>query len=206
MVPIYDTDLAEERWQQAEWRSYELWEKIELRARRRRWLWMFAAFIVFVLLSAMPGVWEKLPRWQALALARQFAGEIAWIKKQASIDRRAYRIQLLHEGGHLLYRVERSLRCMGSPFEFVRENRLPQPHEGQFFAWVNPSHSSLWGYPGILDSYCYSPYEGSSKTELLAFAIIPKRDLPDKDLTNRPRMDRVAFVFVQGEDGKIELE
>ena len=34
MVPIYESDVAEERWSKSEWNHYELWEKVEQRVRR----------------------------------------------------------------------------------------------------------------------------------------------------------------------------
>ena len=27
MAPIYDTDIAQSRWDKADWENYELWEK-----------------------------------------------------------------------------------------------------------------------------------------------------------------------------------
>ena len=50
MVPIHDTDVAEERWSQAEWENYELWEKVELKLKRKKQLWILATFLVFLAL------------------------------------------------------------------------------------------------------------------------------------------------------------
>lgn len=50
MVPIYDSDVAEERWSKAEWRNYELWEKLEQRQIRKKRLWIMATILVFLMI------------------------------------------------------------------------------------------------------------------------------------------------------------
>src|SRR5437868_6887859 len=110
MVPVHDTDIAAERWSKAEWQHYELWEKIEIRLRRRKWLWITATVSVFMGLSSIPIVLDRSPKWLTLRLSRKLAQEINWMKREAGIEQRAFRLRFV-SGTTLSYVVETSAHC-----------------------------------------------------------------------------------------------
>jgi hypothetical protein len=80
MVPIHDTDLAQERWSQTEWEHYELWEKLEAKFRRRKAVWIGAAVLLFFVLSSVPILIEHWPKWIALGANRKLSEEINRLK------------------------------------------------------------------------------------------------------------------------------
>ena len=68
MVPIHDTDLAQERWSQTEWEHYELWEKLEVKLSdvARPSGSAPLPFLLFFILSSVPILIEHWPKWIAL--------------------------------------------------------------------------------------------------------------------------------------------
>lgn len=90
MVPIYDTDIAESRWQQAEWRQFELWEKIEQRARRRLRLICLGAMGVFLLISSVPVLQSGFPKWVSLHELRKIGQLWSASKTKAIQEKSAY--------------------------------------------------------------------------------------------------------------------
>src|SRR6185437_11560801 len=97
MVPIHDSDVGEQRWSKSEWENYELWEKVELRLKRQKRLWVFATIVIFLGLSAVPIVIERWPKWSSRSMAVTLAREINRMKRDSSIGRSAFRLRFVDE-------------------------------------------------------------------------------------------------------------
>jgi hypothetical protein len=198
-MPILESDLSPERspdpsgnrWSKAEWSHFELWEKVEQRLRRRRLLWVAAAVVAFLLLSAVPAVLELLPRWRAQGAAHLLAREIGWMKRQASVEGRAYRIGVDDDGG---FRVESAPSCQAGDGDWAAA-RSPPERGGEL------------GAPGLVRGVCYDPRSGAASSSgplaaesLFAFAIAPVRDLAEG------RLDRASVLVVRGPSAEISMD
>jgi hypothetical protein len=203
MVPIHDTDVAEERWSQSEWENYELWEKVELRLKRSKRLWVLATLIVFLALSAVPIVMDRWPKWKSRAMAVSLAQEINFVKKEASLGRGVYRLKLLAEPG-ARYQIDRVSSCSAAQGELVKAGDLAQASERDEYTWLLPSQGSDLGVPGLVHEFCYDSLSGSHSSlqgkSVVGFGIIPVRDLTEK------RIDRLSLLLLSGLSAEISFD
>ncbi|MCM2276759.1 MAG: hypothetical protein NDJ89_01625 [Oligoflexia bacterium] len=197
MAPIYESDLAEERYAQTEWNHYELWEKVEVRLRRHRRLWIAGTVVLFLLLSSVPIVLDQRPKWATLGAVRGLGEELNRMKREAALDRAAFRL-VFAGGGSLAYRVEKATSCeagvAGAP---VREGVLP----GGSLVLLEPRQGEALGLQGLLESFCYDPIVGSSLAQgTHGFAVIPAGDL------TVARSDRLSVLVLGGASGEVSFE
>lgn len=207
MVPIHDTDLAAERWSRSEWDHVELWEKVEVRLRRRRWLWIIGTAAVFLSLSSVPIVLDRLPRWKALAASRRLAEQLDSIKKEAGFAKHPFRIRFI-QPGTLRFSVEQVEQCSLAPgaegVRLIREGDLERGGSGAL-TWIDPSRGERMGIPGLSEEFCYDPYKGSSAREaggelLAGFGLLPVKDLTEE------RLDRAAILLLRGPSAEVSFE
>jgi hypothetical protein len=203
MAPIHDTDLAAERWSQAEWENYELWEKVEQRLRRRRYLWILGAAILFLALSAVPIVMDRWPKWKTRVIARTLAQEINRVKREASANRTAMRLRFTSDKG-FNYVVEKISACNGSQGEVVRSEYLVNDEIKGSYARISTLFGSEMGVPGMSDQFCYDPLQGSNAAirgdDVVGFGVIPATDLTEK------RMDRISVLLISGISAEISFD
>jgi hypothetical protein len=218
MVPIHESDVAEERWLKAEWENYELWEKVEVRIKRQKSLWVIGTFLLFICLSAVPTAIERWPKWKTRSYARILAQEINQIKRDAGIEHSPYRIRVL-EGEMSKLIVEKVSNCSESkgayvrsivfgnhyPEKFVREAaEPPEKSSKNQLVFLSPTEGTLLGIPGLVQSFCYDHLSGSSAPlqgqELVGFGIIPEADLAIK------RTDRVTVLLLSGASGEMMFD
>jgi hypothetical protein len=203
MVPIHDTDVAEERWSQSEWENFELWEKVELRLKRQRRFWILGTLFLFLVFSSVPIVMDRWPKWMTRSAAGRLAKEVNRIKREASVDRVAYRIRLL-ENGKLNYVVERLQSCSSQLAQVVRSSSLIDSEKPESYTWIFQAKGNELGIPGLVDEFCYDAYQGSGSArndnDLVGFGIIPIKDVPDK------RVDRVSVLLLMGPSAEISFD
>ncbi len=203
MVPIYDSDLAEERYSKDEWSQYELWEKVENRLRRRRRLWIAGACLGFLCLSSIPIVIERAPKWASLSATRRLAEEINAIKIEASLSHAAYRIRF-QGSGRLDYAVEKLANCSSGGGETVRSGSLMNGPRESEYALVGPEAGKRLGIDGFVESICYDYLSGSdvvlSGEGLAGFGVAPVNDLTGD------RTDRLAVLLVSGPSAEVTFE
>ena len=195
MAPIYDTDLADERWTKAEWNNYEFWEKVESRRRRKNALWIAATAVVFLALSSVPIVVDQKPKWLSRRAARLMGQEINRVKREASLERAAYRIRFEGDGS-LSYVVEKAASCKEAQFSPVRAGALVAPDLLSLLVVLDRGAGEQAGVPGLGRQFCYDPFQGSESGDetrsLAAFGIIPARDLSER------RFDRLTVLLLNG--------
>lgn len=203
MAPIHDSDIAEERWSKAEWESYELWEQVELREKRKRRIWIFSTLVLFLILSAVPIVMERWPRWTTRSLARQLAQQITQLKRLSGIARTPYRLRLI-EGSQLQFRVERVTDCSAIQGELLETGQLGSDRLKGEYTWVSESQGAQVGVPGLVNQFCYDPFMGSDALQkgqaVVGFGLIPVKDLAER------RLDRMAVMLLSGPSGEISFE
>ena len=207
MAPIHDTDIAAERWSQAEWENYELWEKIEVRLRRRKYLWIAAAIALFLTFSALPILADRWPKWEALKASRKLAQLVNYAKKEAGLNQHAYRI--IFKSGTLEYAVQKVTSCTALDAVVVEEGNLLETSIADGFRILNFGDSSRLRLPGLIDSICYDPLAGmenfANDDSMKAFAIAPIHDVAVNSLTEA-RMDRIAILFMKGPSAELTFE
>ncbi len=204
MAPIHDTDIAEERWSQAEWEHYELWERVEVRLRRRKWYWISGAVAVFLAFAAVPVFMDQTPKWMTLLSTRRLAQEINFIKKEAALSHDAYRIRFLPDK-RLGYVVERAGSCSATQWSIVKEGSLMlAPFSSAVEVLLTPEEGNGLGIPGLIDTFCYDDLAGSSAVlqgqSLVGFGIIPSPDLADH------RVNRISTLLLKGPSAEISFE
>ena len=197
MPPIHDTDVAENRWNQAEWDRYELWERIERRLRAKRRLWIGGSIVIFLMISAIPPFRENWPHWKALALARRLGQEVNQMKREAIMSRAPYRIRLL-DG--LQAEIERVSNCSDPVGTAVRHFDLAVSG----FRWLEPARAQTLGYPGVVNQFCYDPLKGGSglgqEASIVGLGILPEVD------ASSGRGDRFAILFLSGPSALVSFE
>lgn len=195
MAPIYDTDIAQSRWDKANWENYELWEKVASRHRRHRRMWIVATALVFVLLSSVPIVLDRWDKWSTLAATRRLAEEINRIKRDAGLDHAAYRLRFAPDG-KLEYQVEKSRSCSDTTSTVVRSGSLFRGDKLSRYALVTPGLGAAVGIPGLIQDFCYDYLSGGDtvlKGDVVAgFGIIPVKDLAEN------RQDRLSILLLNG--------
>lgn len=203
MVPLHDSDLANERWSQAEWENYELWEKVELRLQRKKRIWIAATVFVFILLSAVPITVDRWPKWTTRIVARHLAQEMNRIKREASIDRAAYRLKF-NEDEKLAYTVEKVPNCNSSQGEVVRSGAFLDDSTKNKYVWLSTSKGSELGIPGLVGEFCYDYLLGSDAVfkgdSITGIGIIPANDLTLK------RLDRLTLLIFSGPSAEISFD
>jgi hypothetical protein len=201
MVPIHDTDIAEERWSKSEWEHYELWEKVEHRLRRRKWLWISGTALAFLALSSVPTVLDRWPKWRSMSLARGLAQEVDRIKREAATQHASFRIRFA-DGGGLAYTVEKVARCSSGQGEAVRQGTIGG-ERGEGFALLSPEQGARHDVPGLLTSFCYDHLAGNEAGDSLrAFGIVAAKDLAAAE----PRLDRLSVLLLRGASAEISFE
>lgn len=198
MAPIHDTDIAEERWQQEQWRTFELWEKIAQRLRKKKRLWVALAVALFLAISSIPTLWDRMDYWAARRHAVEIGLLINELKVMAATEHRSFEL-VFPSPGALRYQVLRREQCALPQFELVRDGVLGGDMEPQFALLTRVQAESL-GIPGVIERLCVSPLSGAKfergEQGLAGFAVAPVADL------TAGRSDRVAVALVRGENAE----
>lgn len=196
MAPIYDTDLAEERYKSDEWRAFELWEKVEKRFRKRKNLWILATVVLFLILSSVPVYQENAPRWQARTYARKLAIELNRVKFEAISQKKT--LELEFRPNSLDFDVVEKAKCddvaaMGSP---VRSGSIDT--EKKSHQILSKELANEFNLPGIESKFCYSALTGARA--LQGMAVISREDAQSH------RGDRVSVIILTGESAEISFD
>ncbi|MEO7162095.1 MAG: hypothetical protein ABI041_04175 [Bdellovibrionia bacterium] len=203
MVPIHDTDVGEERWSKSEWENYELWEKVELRLKRQKRLWVFATAATVIFFSAIPTVVDRWPKWKTRSAARYLAQEINRMKRVASIERASYRLQFA-EGAKFEYFIEKVKDCKVMSGALVRSLPVNSIAMEEGYTLIPPKTGQELGIPGLIHSFCYDYLAGSVISEypnsVAGFGIISVKDLAEK------RLDRISLLLLSGPSADVSFD
>jgi len=202
MAFMHDTDTGKGRWKKDQWRNFELWEKKEVREKRKHLYWIGSSLLVALLISIVPVLIEFQPRWEARVITRKLADEISQIKKDAAIDHTAYRLTFLGNGS-LAYKVEQLRDCQSQHGALVREEILSPSGDFRLLTPEQGRHSRF-SVPGLSESFCFDSILGNDPRLVLddvpiGFAIIPVRDLTEN------RLDRTAILLISGRSANISF-
>jgi len=199
MAPFYDTDVAKERWGKDEWRNFELWEKVELRARKKRRLWILGTCIVFLLLSSIPILMDRWSKWETLSAIRSLAEEVNRIKSDAAIQHTAFRLAFKNKDS-LDYLVKRVASCKRGGGVTVRKGTLHKEGRRNKLQLISEADGKALALPGLVLEFCFdsltgfvTPHVGQDQ----AFGLIPVKDLTDRNL------DHLSLLILRGNTANI---
>ncbi len=205
MAPIYESDVAEERWSKTEWNHYELWEKVEQRVRRTNRLWIAGTVVVFLVLSSIPIVMQKGPKWATLGSLRTLGETINAMKAEAAIEHAPLRIRFPGDGS-LNYQVEKVEHCGENvpPGKMVRSGSLVKPGQAADYVLLSRARGESLGVPGLIEEFCYDPLSGSLPAKrgetITGFAVIPSVDLA------AGKLDRLSVLLLNGDSAEVSFE
>lgn len=202
MAPIYDSDVAEERTQQEEWKNYELWEKIEIKLQRKRRIWIFSTVFVFLVLSSVPVVIDRTPYWAARKGAVEISKKLTELKRESLKNRKAVRVKFLAEPG-LPIEYSEVENCQSA--ESTQNTRWqPDLRSRDELKFVSSTEPGIQNRLLLTQEICFDPVKGfvsTSAGELKQAVAISSV----KDLTENSRFDRVSVVVLQGESAEISF-
>ena len=203
MAPLHDTDLAENRWTQAEWNDFELWEKLEARQKKIRKQWIVLTAVLFCLLSSVPIVMDQWARWSAINSARQLGQLIDQVKVTSISEKSAYQVRVEQVAPPTVL-VEKITQCGpgGSVMSSERQvlqtrwpwysTRLltPQDHRA-----LNLTYSS--------EVFCFDRLTGHSQATS-AFVFVAEKDLSATGLTDDLK-DRLGVLILEGAEAQVQF-
>ena len=199
MVPIHDTDVALERWNKAEWSHYELWEKTEQRLKLRKQLWIGLIAIIFIMLSAVPILKDRWPKWRGLTATRRLSEELNRMKRDASIEQSPMRLRF-QGAGSLTFVIEKVSNCQAASGVTLRTGDLLKEPEQSTFILMSSENGRMLGVPGLIEQFCYDPFKGANITGLNAVGIISAKDLTER------RLDRISLLLLSGPSAEISFD
>ena len=202
MVPIHDTDLADERWKQGEWRHYEFWEEVETRLRHKKKMWIGVVVALFLLLLSYPVIKDRMPKWRALQMTRELARQIGFLRRMAVVERVPMRLRFT-DTEQLKFVIEKVKNCQDPSSHIVQAGALADPSAFNSYRLLTPELGQRFGFNKLIDQYCFEPHSGGVTSPLTlgetGFAVIPVKDLADG------RSNRIAVLLLQGNQLEISF-
>ncbi len=208
MVPIHESDVAENRWKDADWRQFELWEQIEVRLKRKRtWTILAVVFVFFGILS-IPIIRDRFPKWTALRAMRELAVRANEMKLDAASFGKVLRMRIEDSETGPLYVIEHVSNCLGGDDanqikarETERGSVFKNPELGRDYRVIGAESAVSFGLERVTQTFCYDPT--SAETAIpgtRALGILTVNDLAES------RLDRIAFLNFSGLFAEIDFD
>lgn len=206
MAPIHDTDIAENRWSQAEWETYELWEKVEERQRRARAFWILGTIATFIIISAYPVVDQSRPKWLGERAAGKISYEINHLRTNAWIKHQVISLEWASTGGALNVPIKLRWKSGSSCAELNGES-------GEISIFDNHAAPLLWletnlaladkKFTAIGDKWCSGgPLD---TTPAIHWLVIPGLVVPTANYLTPPLTAAQVTEDVFDESSRIDL-
>lgn len=205
MAPLHESDVAENRWKESEWRNFVLWEKLEVRFKRKK-NWILAIFLFLSLsILAVPTVRDRYPKWLGEGIARKIAETVLEVRLESSIRHSAVMIQLEKRGDEIWVKAETLRDCRSTiGRELLKEWNVAQARSGRRFAVLTQEQGVQVAIPQVTTEICYDPEKGfhsrGDGLETSVFAIAPVKDLATE------RLDRWSVVRIGTHSGEVSFQ
>ena len=187
-----------------EWRTFELYEKIRVRDRRRRMVIIVLTSIFFLSLCAVPVVEDRLPKWKSLRAAQRLSFEIEKMKTLSIYEKKPVKMTFL-EGEN--YRLEILDHCVGG-----------QPIQSEGKKWRNDDgalkilsadEAKALGVNLAVNELCFDPVYGLDQVKTKKVIIIaPVKDLSPPEAGSDQvlhALDRASYIILESESAKISI-
>lgn len=203
MAPIHESDIEENRFKSNEWNHYELWEKVEVRLKRRKWLWISFVVVVFIALSAIPIFSDRKIKWVEVGGLRRLSETLGEMKVRVGHEKKTERLTFV-DGGVPQYVIERVESCDQPGGEVIQSGSLNLSGRETEIQVLTEQDATRFGIPGVSNRICYDPIQGmryeSNNREVKALALIPRVDYEST------RTDRIAILLFAGPNGEMSFE
>lgn len=177
-----------------EWRTFELYEKIRLRERRKKLLISSLALILFFTLCAVPVVEERSPKWKSLRAAQRLSIEIEKLKTLAIHEKKPAKLTFLEEGSMRIEVVDDCQKTAGT----LVEQKQWKDERGELKV-LSPTEAKGLDVKLVVDQICFDPVFGLEEMKRRVLVVVPVKDLTDH------RLDRASYVIMDGESAKISI-
>ena len=194
MAPVHDTDVAQNRWEEAQWRNFELWEKLEQKEARKKKIWVVSTILLFLCLSAVPVILDRTPKWESRKSARELADHLVELKALAATTHYSYRFRII-DADSLEFQIEKLLSCRQGSGTVVRKGKLAA--SSSRVALVDQSRAALLNLNDSISDFSQGSFSHSNVGNRRAFVFIPAKDLTER------RDDRISVVSISGQDARI---
>ena len=179
-----------------EWRTFELYEKIRRRERRKKFLILFSGAILFFGLCSVPVVEERMPKWQSLRAAQRISVELEKLKTLAIQQKKPAKLIFSAPGELRLEVVDHCLDPRPSSDRVVKE----WPNAGGSLKIVTAAEAKEFGIVRSIDQVCFDPVFGLEGIKAREVIIVA----PVKDLAEH-RLDRASYIVLESESAKISI-
>jgi hypothetical protein len=179
----------------------ELYEKVIVREKRRKWTLISIALALFLFLCGIPIYKERLPKWESLKAARQIAVEIEKLKTDSIQMKKPLQLHVL-EGGRI--EVRQVSNCETSNEELSNaENKhrdTTWSNANGEMAIIDAVEAKKLNLNFAIQKICFDPIDGMYTSKLKkVFVIIPVKDLAES------RLDRASYVEVESASARISI-
>ena len=180
-----------------EWKTFELYEKIRVKTRRKRFWISALTFAVFLGLCAVPVVDEQMPKWKSLEVARHLAVEIEQLKTLSIQRKQIIRMTFLDTGEMKIEVVSKCRDPIDSGTLLIQKKWISDASEMKV---MHLMEAQMFDLRLAFDQVCFDPVFGLNDIKSRRVLII----IPVKDLTDS-RLDRASYVILEGESAKISI-
>lgn len=178
-----------------EWRTFELYEKIRLRERRKKFLVSALALILFFTLCAVPVVKERSPKWRSLRAAQRLSIEIEKLKTLSIQEKKPAKITFLENGS---MKIEVLNVCTDASGRLVEQKEWK--HEEGTLKVLSVADAKALDVKLVVDQICFDPVFGLDEMPRRVVGIIPVKDLTEQ------RLDRASYIVLDGDSAKISID
>ena len=179
-----------------EWRTFELYEKIRLRERRKRFLVLFVGAVLFLSLCAVPVVQERTLKWQSLRAAQHISVELEKLKTLAITQKKPARLSFVENGE---VKIEVIDHCTDGPSASEGVRKKWPDAQGELRI-MKTAEAKDFGVALAVDQICFDPVFGLENLKSKEVIIV----VPVKDLSDH-RLDRASYVVLESESAKISI-
>lgn len=180
-----------------EWKTFELYEKIRLRQRRKRFWITTLTFVAFLGLCSVPVVEEQMPKWKSLQLAQRLAVEIEKLKTLSIQRKQPIRMTFLDNGEMKIELLKECQDPADSGTLLIQKKWISDPAELKV---LHSQEALAFDLKQAFDHVCFDPVFGLDAVKSRRVLVVA----PVKDLTEN-RLDRASYVILDGESAKISI-
>jgi hypothetical protein len=179
-----------------EWRNFELYEKIRVRDRRKRFWTITLTALVFLGLCSVPVIQNRLPKWQSLDAALELSLVLEHMKTRSIQEKRPVVLKFLEAGK---YKMEWVSDCNAKESPSLEQEASWSDRSGTLKV-LNAAELAQYSISLGTDEICFDPVYGLNGVKSRLVVVIA----PVKDLSEG-RLDRASYVEFEGESAKISI-
>ena len=186
--------LEEQKEQQREqqWRTFELYEKIRVRERRKRFFLISFVLILFLGLCSVPVIQDRMPKWRSLRAAQHISIEIEKLKTLSIHEKKPVRLTFV-AGGDLKIEI---VETCAADAKVIRSEQKKWESESEELKVLSVEEAKAFDVKLAVDQVCFDPVFGLNEKARKVIIVAPVKDLS---------LERASYVVLDGESAKISI-